>query len=401
MKKIIALLLACLMIVGMFAGCSGSKKIELLVWGPAEDIAEGAWLRQMCEKFDEAHDEWEIEFKFETCGEGDSGTMVTKDPTVAGDIYCLASDQIGSLVAANALSKLGGETAENVKKNNATSIVNSVTYNDSIYAVPYTNNTWMMFYNKSIFTEEDVKSLDTMLAKGKVSFPVTTGWYFSSFYVANGGELFGANGADAAAGITFGGENGTAVTEYLVNLVNNPNFVNDASGAGYDGLANGTVGAMFTGSWDAAKIQKALGENFGVTSLPTITINGEAKQLKSFAGSKGVGVNPNCKNPEVAVALANFLGSDEAQLAHYELRNVIPCSVALQANETIKADAVAVAEAATIANTSVVQPLIPEMGNYWGPAETMGNAIYNGEVTLDNAAAETEKFNNSLNNSGL
>ena len=31
MKKIIALLLACLMIVGMFAGCSGSKKIELLV----------------------------------------------------------------------------------------------------------------------------------------------------------------------------------------------------------------------------------------------------------------------------------------------------------------------------------------------------------------------------------
>ena len=40
MKKIIALLLACLMIVSMFAGC-GSKKIELLVWGPAEDIAEG------------------------------------------------------------------------------------------------------------------------------------------------------------------------------------------------------------------------------------------------------------------------------------------------------------------------------------------------------------------------
>ena len=401
MKKIIALLLACLMIVGMFAGCSKTEKIELLVWGPAEDIAEGAWLRQMCEKFNEAHPEWDITFSYETCGEGDAGTLVTKDPTVAGDIYCLASDQIGTLVSANALSKLGGETAENVKNNNPTNIVNSVTYNGEIYAVPYTNNTWMMFYNKSIFTEDDVKSLDTMLEKGKVAFPLTTSWYFSSFYVAGGGLLFGSDGADAAAGITFGGDAGTAVTEYLVNLVNNPNFVNDASGAGIDGLKNGTIGAMFTGSWDAAGIQEALGENFGVCSLPTINIGGEAKQLKSFAGSKGVGVNPNTKNPEVAVALANFLGSDEAQQAHYDLRNVIPCSTSLQATDAIKADAVAMAEADTIANTSVVQPLIPEMGNYWGPAETMGNAIYNGEVTLDNAAAETEKFNTSLNDSGL
>lgn len=401
MKKIIALLLACLMIVGMFAGCGSSKKIELLVWGPSEDIADGAWLRQMCDKFNEAHPEWDITFTFETCGEGDAGTNVSKDPTVAGDVYCLASDQIGTLVAANALSKLGGDTADNVKKNNSANIVNSVTYNGEIYAVPYTNNTWMMFYNKSIFTEDDIKSLDTMLEKGKVAFPLTTAWYFSSFYVAGGGQLFGADGSDADSGITFGGENGTAVTEYLVNLVGNANFVNDANGTGMSGLLDGTIGAMFTGSWDAAKIQKELGDNFGVVSLPTVNINGEARQLKSFAGSKGVGVNPNSKNPEVAVALANFLGSDDAQLAHYEMRNVIPCSVSLQSNDTIKQDAVAVAEAATIANTSVVQPLIPEMGNYWGPAETMGNAIYNGEVTLDNAATETEKFNDSLNDQGL
>ena len=30
-----------------------------------------------------------------------------------------------------------------------------------------------MFYDKSVFSEEDVKNLDTMLEKGVVSFPLT------------------------------------------------------------------------------------------------------------------------------------------------------------------------------------------------------------------------------------
>lgn len=400
MRRWMSMFLVCLLIFGTFTACTTEKseKIEFLVWGPAEDISEGAWLWEMCEKFNDEHPEWDITFQFETCGEGDAGNNVSKDPAEAGDVYCMASDQIGALVAANALSKLGGQTAEKVKRNPA-NIVSSVTYNGDIYGVPYSNNTWMMFYNKSIFSEDEVKSLDSMLEKGKVAFPLTTAWYLSSFYVANGGQLFGETGTDAAAGINFGGENGRKVTAYLVDMVKHPNFVNDTSGAGLDGLMNGTIGAMFTGSWDAAKIQNALGDDFGVQQLPTVNIGGQAKQLKSFAGSKCIGVNPNCQHPEVAVALANFLGSDASQRRHYELRNIIPCSPAVL--ESVKEDAVAVAEAKTIADTSIVQPLIPEMSNYWGPAETMGNAIYNGDVTAENAAAETEKFNRSLNDSGL
>jgi maltose-binding protein MalE len=212
---------------------------------------------------------------------------------------------------------------------------------------------------------------------------------------------FFGDGTDAAAGIDFSGEKGVAVTKYLVDLIKHENFVVDADGAGMAGLRDGSVSAYFSGTWDTANVKEALGENWAATVAPTYTLNDEAKQIAPFGGSKAIAVNPNSAQPKAASLLAAFLATPEAQLAHYELRNVIPCSVALQANETIKADAVAVAEASTIANTSVVQPLIPEMGNYWGPAETMGNAIYNGEVTLENAAAETEKFNNSLNNSGL
>ena len=167
------------------------------------------------------------------------------------------------------------------------------------------------------------------------------------------------------------------------------------------GLRDGSVKAMFSGSWDYTAVKEALGENFGVTVLPSITIDGEAKQMMSFAGSKAIGVNPNAEYPQVAVALAKFLGSPEAQQKHYELRNVVPCNTELLATEAVKADALVVAQNATFDTTSILQPFVSKMNDYWTPAENMGNALINKEVTVDNAADETEKFNTSLNTSAV
>lgn len=422
MKKILALLLACFMIVGIFASCTPAepqggenetdggnestepKAVTLKVWGPQEDQTSGeteGWLNKMCDKFNEDHPEWDITFEYGVCSEGNAGKNVSQDPEGAADVYFFANDQLGTLLQANAISKLGGAALKQVQDNNSENMVASVSADGSVYGVPFTGNTWFMFYNKSMFSEEDVKSLDAMLAKGKVSFPLTNSWYLASFYVANGGTLFGENGVDAEAGIQFGGDNGAAATKYLVDLVANPNFVDDAGGAGVSGLLDGSIGAVFSGTWDAQKIADGLGENYGACALPTVTIGGEAKQLRSFAGSKAIGVNPNCDNPEVAVALAAFLGSTEAQKAHYEMRGIVPCDKALLADEALLSDLAALAQDATIANTSILQPSIPEMGAYWTPAENMGKAIIAGEVTVDNYAQKTEDFNKSLNESSL
>ena len=68
------------------------------------------------------------------------------------------------------------------------------------------------------------------------------------------------------------------------------------------------------------------------------------------------------------------------------------------APETIVA---AVAQNDTIANTSKLQPSIPEMGAYWTNAESLGKALANGEINDSNAAEMTEKWNAGINNSGL
>ena len=428
MKKIFALLLALCMVLSL-AACGAKtdaptekptetkaadapastaapaedKDRTLTVWGPQEDqVDASSWLPTMCEQFNAEHPEWNITFVYEVCPEGDAGKNVTQDPSAAADVYMFANDQLGTLIQANAIAQLGGSYLDAVVADNSDSMIASVTGTDGgVNGDPFTGNTWFMSYDTSVFTEDDIKSLDTMLEKGKVSFPLTNSWYIASFFFANGGTIFGDAGIDAAAGVDFGGEKGTAVTEYLVNLYSNPNFVVDADGSGLAGLRDGSGNELFSGTWDASAVREALGDNFGAAQLPTVTINGEAKQLQSFAGSKAIGVNPNCQNMQAAVALAVYLGSADAQLAHYEMRGIIPTSLALTSDPAIQADAVALAQANTIANTSVVQPSIPEMNNYWTPAENFGKAIVSGEVTLDNAAEKADALNSALNNSGL
>jgi arabinogalactan oligomer/maltooligosaccharide transport system substrate-binding protein len=306
-----------------------------------------------------------------------------------------ANDNITDLVASNALAELGGSYLDEVKATNSDAIVDSVTIDGSVYGFPFTTNTWYMYYDTSVYSEDDIKSLDTMLEKGVVSFPLTNSWYIASFYVANGCTLFGDDQMDEEAGIDFSGDKAVAVTDYLVDLVANPNFINDADGAGISGLRDGSVNAMFSGSWDAESVKEALGDNFGAAELPSVTIDGNSVQMKAFAGSKAIGVNPNAENPQVAMSLAAFLTSADAQQAHYETRNVVPCNTELLAN--ITGDAVVTAQNNTYDNTSITQPFVSKMGLYWSPAENMGKAIVAGDVTHDNAADKTEEMNTAMN----
>lgn len=422
-KKIVSLLLVSTMAATMLAGC-GEKPEEttggddaattpsteeaapsddaaeseeeawagtITVWSPQEDQDTG-WLAQQCDAFNAAHPNWDITFEYGVCPEGEAKANVTQDVEGSADVYMLANDNIPDLVAANALAELGGKYLDYVTTTNAASIAASVTYNDAVVAFPFTSNTWFMYYDKSVFSEDDIKSFDTMLEKGKVSFKLTDAWYIQAFYAANGCTLFG-DGTDAAAGIDFSGEKAAAVTDYLVDLVANPNFINDAEGAGLAGLRDGSVNALFSGTWDAEAVKEALGDNFGVAALPTVNIGGVEGQMKSFMGSKAIGVNPNAENMQVAMELAAYLAGPEAQQAHYEMRNILPTNT----NVVIEDDPIAAAVAETMTNTSIMQPLVSEMGNYWSPAENMGKNILAGEITHDNAAEKTEEMNTAMN----
>lgn len=406
MKKIISLLLAVVMVCGLCAVAAAADdvtEVTLKVWAPQEDQAtEDSWLQQMEAKFEAEHPEYKITWVNEVGGEDVAKDNVTKDPAAAADVYMYANDQLGDLLAAQAVAKLGGPYLEQVKNDNGQAMIDSVTGTDGgVYGFPMAANTWFCYYNKDVYTEEDVKSLETMLEKGVVAFPTVNSWYLGAFFFADGATVFGESGTDAEAGVNFGEDNGLASLNAILDMVANPNYRTDDNGLGNSGMKSGEVSAYFSGSWDYDGLKEALGDKLGACQLPTVTIGGEAKSLKSFAGSKAVGVNPNSKNPKAAMQFAAYLASTEGQLLRYQVRSAIPVATVLAEDPEISSDIVAVAILNTIANTSVLQPSLPEMGNWWSPIETLGRNIVAGKVTAENGADSLAQTLDLINNPAL
>lgn len=400
-----AVMIASLAVTGL-TGCGnsddGKESVRLMVWSPQGDQSKdkGEWLQTCCNAFAEEHPEWDITFVYGVADEASSAGQVSQDAEASADVFLYANDNLPTMTDADALVKFGGKYREEIEATNSQTSLDSVTKDGEIYGVPFAINTWFMFYDKSVFSEEDVKNLDTMLEKGVVSFPFTNSWYLASFYIGNGCTLFG-DGTDASAGVDFGGEKAQEVTDYLIDLESNPNFRIDADGSGIAGMRDGSINAMFSGSWDAAAVKEALGDNMGVAALPTYTLNGEEKQMYAYAGTKAVGVNAQSDYMVQAVELAIFLANENSQRLHYELEDVVPCHTALLEDEEILSDEVVAAINDTFNRTSILQPNLAEMSNCWTPVENMGKGIRNGSITHENAAEQTEQMNEAMNSDGI
>lgn len=428
LKKVAAIFMAAAMTIGCLAGCGGSpsdstkpattkgsekesggkqetKSMTLTVWASQEDQASSekypdGILKTLCEKFNEEHEEYDITFKYGVMSEADAAESAMKDLEAAADVFMYANDQIPKMVEAGALARFGGKTVEEMEKHNSKEMVQSVTYQDGVYGVPFTPNTYFLYYDKSKYSEDDVKSLDKMMEKdlgdGVHNFACSIGnsWYLPAFFYAAGGELFGPNGDDAEAGTTFG--ECVNATEYVIDLANNKKFFREESGASLAKFKDGTLGAFISGSWDAEAIKNGLGENFGVTKLPTIKLDGKDCQLYSFAGSKCVGANPKSKNMAAAVALAAYLGGEEAQKVRFEARSITPTWDTIAESDEVKKDPVASAQILQINEASKTQPILSKMNDFWSPMESLGKAILQGDVTKDSAEKATKQMGEGI-----
>lgn len=409
-KRAVSALTAVVMVASLavtgLTGCGSSdsdkESVRLMVWSPQGDQSKdkGEWLQTCCNAFAEEHPEWDITFVYGVADEASSAGQVSQDAEASADVFLYANDNLTTMTDADALVKFGGKYREEIEATNSQTSLDSVTKDGEIYGVPFAINTWFLFYDKSVFSEEDVKNLDTMLEKGVVSFPFTNSWYLPAFYIGNGCTLFG-DGTDASAGVDFGGEKAREVTDYLIDLESNPNFRIDADGSSIAGMRDGSINAMFSGSWDAGAIKEALGDNMGVAALPTYTLNGEEKQMYAYAGTKAVGVNAQSDYMVQAVELAIFLANEYSQRLHYELEDVVPCHTALLEDEEIMSDEVVAAINDTFNRTSILQPNLAEMSNCWTPVENMGKGIRNGSITHENAAEQTEQMNEAMNSDGI
>lgn len=384
-------MLAAAMSVAMAAGSASAAEVasdaKIKVWGSQEDQE---MLQTIIENFKADYPEaadWEITTA--VVSSADAKSEVLKDPAVAADVFEFASDQIAELQAAGVLYRVT-RNKEEIIANNIENSVEAATIDGEMYGYPNTSNSYFMYYDKSKYTEEEVKNLETMLAKEledgvtNFSMDIDNGWYTASFFFGAGCTLFGEDGMDASQ-CDFNSAAGLLAGDYILSLAQNPKVANHDDALLLAGFKDGSLAASVTGTWNAAAIQESLGENFGVTTFPTITLSDGTEMAPSTIVNFNLyGVNAQTKYPLESMMFAEYLSSEKCQKIRFEVRNSSPTNVNLVNDTELLATSPAVATLSQQVLTSTVQPSIPQIANFWSPMEAFGQDCIAGAVTSDN-----------------
>lgn len=183
----------------------------------------------------------------------------------------------------------------------------------------------------------------------------------------------------------FNSDKGVLAGKYMINLANNPKFANHDDGKLQAGFEARQLGATVTGAWNAEAIKASLGDDMGVTKLPTITFeDGTTANMGSMANFKLYGVNSQTKFPLEAMALAEFLTNEAAQKLRFDERSFAPTNINLvNDTEALQSNPVIAASAAQ-GEFAALQSSIAQMGNFWTPAEAFGAGVEDGSINMDN-----------------
>ena len=376
------------------AGCScmgmgDPNAIKLTVW---VSEADRAFATQVANDFKAANPEKSYNIVIDIQGENDVATRVLNDVENAADVYSCANDQLSKLINGDALAQIAGERLERVKAANSKQSIDSATITlngqTGVYGMPYTDNTFFLYYNKSVLTETDVQSIDGILSKctgnKKFAFPMTDGWYTSSFYFGKdlGYQVtYNANLAETNIVCEFDNDTGVQVTEAMWELVKDSRVKADADDSKITaGFNDGSIIAAVSGIWNRTTIESYLGNNFAAAKLPTYTFakgtaNEAQVQLVPFAGYKLMGVNNYSKNKTDAMDFAEFYTNKENQIKHFEARGFVPTDETARADERVQADVCAKAITAQLAH-SKTQKDVPS--TLWVPLQGLGSAMITG-----------------------
>ena len=418
MKKLIALLLAVLMLASILVACNGGggetpktddnqggsdtsedpfygeDNIKLLVWAAdkAVDLT-----KKLCDDFKAQYPDKTIDIEVQVQGEGDAAANVLNDADAAADVFSFACDQLNRLCRANALAPVFD--IEDVTARNSEASVNAGTIDGVLYAFPETgDNGYYLVYDKSVVSDEQAKTLEGVFeackaANKKVVIDAGNGFFSCMFPFTGGLTIEGLDENDVQQFNDYDEDAILDSLEAFAGLFHQYSDIfmsADATRIG-SGMAEdpSTVAGGIDGSWNAATVSTVLGDNYGAAKLPTINIKGTDTQIISMNGYKLLGVNDYSDFPEASHVLANFLAGEACQMKRAEQLAWSP------SNKNVAASDVVAANKGTVACLDQANYSLPQVNiadTFWSPTGTLGSFISKeGLKTRDEIKTEFEK----------
>ena len=383
MKKFLALLLTAVMLLSVCVTASAESlagTYDITVW-----VAENAvsLTEKQIKDFNESNPDGIVfNATIEAVSESEAATQMITDVEAGGDIFCFAQDQFARLVQANALAKLGTKAAETVIAANDAGTVAAATSGDTLYAYPLTaDNGYFMYYDKSVIPEEDVDSLEKLIADCEASQKYfafeqqTSAWYLASFFIATGCKSEWKTDDDGnfiSVNDTFNSPAGLVAVKGMKKLVSSPFHLSSSSVNEF----NSGAAVVVSGTWDFTAAKEILGDNLGATDLPSFEVDGKEYHLGSFNSCKLLGVKPQVDAVKAAVLhkLAQYLTGEKAQMERFEALAWGPSNVADQNSEAVQANP---GLAALLAQAPYSVPQGQIHDSWWDIAKVIGEDVKN------------------------
>lgn len=366
-------------VANLIAATEGTVDIDL--WC-SELPAYQEVMAELVDEFKAQYPEVDFNITIGACSEADTKDRVLEDVEAAADVFVFADDQIQELVNAGALQAIDNTFTYDVATANSESTVEAATVNGTLYAYPLTaSNGYFLYYDSSVFSEEDVASWDAMLAKAeesgvKVGMDVGNAWYLYSFFAGAGLEL--SMNEDQSNNCNWNATDttptGAEVAEAIEAICANGSFIALSNTDATAKAANGELKAYVDGTWDSGAFQDAYGEGYAAAKLPTFTCADNQIQMGSYAGYKFVGVNAYSDQIGWSMILAEYLTNEASQAKIGAATGEGPANTVAASSEEILAQPAL----AALAAQSEYADLQRVGGNFWDPAASLGSSLVEG-----------------------
>ena len=359
-------------IANLIAATDGTVNIQL--WCSELESYQTV-MKELTDKFQEQYSDVDFNITIGAVSEADAKDKILEDIDAAADVFVFADDQVNDLVNAGALQEVAATYTYDPTETNSKATVDAATKDGKLYAYPLTaSNGYFLYYDSSIFSEDDVASWEALTAKAEdagvqVSMNIADGWYLYGFFAGAGCEL--SMNEDNTNNCDWNSETGVKVAESVENIASSSSFVSIADEDAITMLSDGTLSAYVSGTWDAKSFQEAYGDGYAACKLPTFDVDGTATQMGSYAGYKFVGVNSHAENIGWSMLLAEYLTNEESQLAIGNATEEGPANINAAAQIDSPALAALAAQSAYADQQVVGQ-------NYWDPAKALGQNLVDG-----------------------
>lgn len=423
-KRILSVALAVTMAASLFTGCGPSKEteerdyitveglkesfktnleinttdnIELVVWesllGPDQFIQEaGEWFNKLYPN---------ITIKYINVESSEANSKIVLDgPAGNGpDLFACAHDTIGKMSAQAAIEPVPESEIDIVKANCSAEALQGATLNSSkgestLYGYPVSVETYALFYNKALISEEEIpKTMSDMVTyinefkadssnKGKEAFLFDSdnAYYTVMFTSTPENHLYGPNGNDTSA--TYQNTE-AAVAQIQNDFIPLSEAINMKSGdmdyKNNDSLfAGGNLAMDISGAWNI-KVFEEDGVDFGIAPIPSLT--GYDTPPTNFMGVRCMFVSAYSNHKNEAEAFAEFLMTKEMQKLRCEITSTMPSRNDVYDDiEDAKVKEYMAGLQKQI-EYSYPMPNMPEASLYWSAFESAMANIWNGNTT--------------------